>query len=104
MTSNEKEETRKRTEMLARLRKQHSENVKHSQALLKEQQAIRKLLKSVLQTGPCSVLQLSQATGIQTHEVLWHLTAMHKYGMVEEVGMDEDQEYYLYTWTREAQP
>ena len=46
--------------------------------------------------GRCAVPQLAQATGMTTHDVLWHMAAMKKYGTVEETGMDDDDEYYLY--------
>jgi predicted transcriptional regulator len=96
MTNNDKEEARQRTQMLAELRKQHSEQVKEAQALLKEQQAIRKKLQRVLQDGPNSVPQLAEATALPAYQVLWYVATMKKYGLVEEAGLDENEEYYLY--------
>jgi predicted transcriptional regulator len=98
-----KEEARKRTQMLAELRKQHSEQVKRAQELLKEQQATRKKLQSSLQDGPRTVPQLAEETGIPAHQVLWYVATMKKYGMVEEVGLDDDEEYYLYSLSKEAE-
>jgi predicted transcriptional regulator len=95
-----KEEARKRTQMLAELRKQHSEQVKQAQELLKEQQAIRKKLQHALQDGPCSVPQLAEATSLPAHQILWYVATMKKYGLVEESGLDEDEEYYLYSLSK----
>ena len=64
MTTKTKEEAKKRTEMLAALRKQHHERVKQAQALLKEQQAVRKTLQRAMKGGPRTVPQLAEATGI----------------------------------------
>jgi len=97
-----KEEAKKRTEMLADLRKQHRESVKKAQSLLKEQQVARKAISRAMQGEPKSIPQIAEATGIPAHEVLWHVAAMKKYGEVAETGMDEDYEYYLYRLAKEA--
>ena len=99
-----KEEAKKRTEMLAALRNQHRDRVKQTQALLKEQQTIRKALSRAMQAGPRTVPQLAEATGLPAHEVLWHVTAMKKYGLVAEAGLNEDYEYYLYGLAKKARP
>jgi hypothetical protein len=96
MTTNTKQEARQRTQMLAELRKQHNQHVQAAQELLKEQQAIRKKLHLALQDGPCSVPQLAEATSLPAHQVLWYVATMKKYGQVEEAGLDEAEEYYLY--------
>jgi predicted transcriptional regulator len=93
---------KKRTEVLVELRKQHEASAKKAQELLKSQQADRKKLVQAMKVGPSSVPQLASATGIPTHEVLWHVAAMKKYGLVEEAGMDDAGEYYLYSLTKEA--
>ena len=91
-----KELARQRTQMLLELRKQHEAGVKQAQELLKTQLAARKTLQQALQDGPRSVPQLSAETGMSTNEVLWHMASMKKYGAVEETGMDDEDEYYLY--------
>ncbi len=104
MTSETREEAKKRTEMLSALRDERRERVKQAQALLKEQQATRKTLQRAMQSGPQTVPQLAGATGIPAQQVLWHVTAMKKYGLVEEAGLDEDEAYYLYRLSKEARP
>ncbi len=91
-----KEVARQRTQMLIEMRKQHEEQVKAAQELLKAQMAARKTLHEALQGGPLAVPQLAQATGMSTHDVLWHMAAMKKYGTVEETGLDDNDEFYLY--------
>jgi predicted transcriptional regulator len=102
MTPKTKEEAKKRTEMLVALRNRYPDRVKQAQALLKEQQAVRKVIRRAMQTGPQTVPQLAEATGLLAHEVLWHVTAMKKYSLVEEVGIDEDEAYYLYRLSKEV--
>jgi hypothetical protein len=100
MTTNDKEKARQRTQMLAELRKQHDEKVKAAQQLLKEQQAIRNKLHLALQDGSCSVPQLAEATSLPAHQILCYVATMKKYGLVEEAGLDEAEEYYLYTLSK----
>jgi hypothetical protein len=102
MSLKSKEETRKQTQMLVELRQRHSVRVKRAQELLKEQQAARKTLQRALQQAPRSIPQLAATTNIAPHFILWHIAAMKKYGAVEEAGLDETGEYYLYRLVKEA--
>jgi predicted transcriptional regulator len=102
MIVQDKEQAKRRTQMLVDLRKQHGAQVKVAQELLKEQQSIRKTLQRTLQGAPRSVPQLATATGMAAHTVLWHIAAMKKYGLVEEAGMDDAGEYYLYGLSKQA--
>jgi ferric-dicitrate binding protein FerR (iron transport regulator) len=102
MTSQGKTEARQRTEMLATLRSQHNEAFKRAQALLKEQQSIRKSLRQALLGGARSVPQLAEIAGIPASAALWHVAAMKKYGLLVEASMDEDGDYYLYELSAEA--
>ena len=102
MNSRSKEETRKQTQMLIELRQQYSVQVKKAQELLKEQQTVRKTLQRALHQAPHSIPQLAVTTNVAAHLILWHIAAMKKYGIVEEAGMDENGEYYLYRLTKEA--
>lgn len=100
MTTNE--EKKKRTEMLVEMRKEHRDTVQKTQELLKAQQSARKALERALTGGPHSVPQLAQAVNMPAHEVLWHVAAMKKYGIVAEAGTDESGDYYLYRLVKEA--
>ncbi|HEY52156.1 MAG TPA: hypothetical protein G4N94_01730 [Caldilineae bacterium] len=98
----DKAEAKKRSAMLAELRKQRRNQVKEAQALLKEQQGIRKALRRSLQSGPRSVPQLAEETGLPAHDVLWHIAAMKKYAQIVEAGLDEEYEYHLYALAKES--
>jgi predicted transcriptional regulator len=96
----EKENARKRAEMLKHLREEHKETIAHTQALLKEQQAIRRQISQVMRDVPKTVPEIAEATGLPADQVLWHVTAMKKYDFAVETGMDG--EYYQYQLVQET--
>ena len=98
----DKEAAKKRTAMLADLRKQNRDQVTQAQAMLKEQTAVRKNLSRVMQGEPKTISEIAAAAELPPHDVLWHVTAMKKYGQVVEDGLDDDYEYYLYRLAKEA--
>lgn len=97
-----KEETCKRTEALKRLREEHQVSVDAAQALLKEQQAIRKEMRQALQAGPMTVPELAATIHLPPDQVLWHVIAMKKYGLVVEVGLSDGYYQYRLTPSEEA--
>ena len=91
---NIKENAKNRAIFLKHLREQHQETVTRTQTLLKEQKAIRRQICQPTREQPRTIPELATITGIPAHEILWHITAMKKYGTVVEAGMCG--EYYLY--------
>lgn len=89
-----KEDAKKRTETLKRLRDEHRETVEKTQELLKEQNAIRKQIRQVMEAGPKTVPEIAAATSLPGESVMWHIVAMKKYNLVAEAGMDGS--YYQY--------
>lgn len=96
----DKEEAKKRMQLLKQLREEHKDTVERTQALLKEQQATRKQIRNAMKDGPMTVPEISTATEIPSDIVLWFVTAMKKYGLAEEVGMSG--EYYQYELSQEV--
>jgi predicted transcriptional regulator len=92
--TDKKEDTKNRAAMLKSLREEHEETVAKTQDLLKHNQAIRKQIHQAMQSGPMTVPEVAEATGLPSDQVLWHVTAMKKYDLVREVGMSG--EYYQY--------
>jgi predicted transcriptional regulator len=89
-----KEDAKQRAIFLKKLREEHKETVARTQALLKEQQATRKDICKHARNEPKTIPELAELSGIPASEVLWHITAMKKYGLVAETGICG--EYYLY--------
>jgi len=96
---NDNLDPKQRAQMLKQLRKEHEETVTRTQAYLKEQQRIRKDLRSVMKNGPLTIPEISEAVNLPADSVLWHVVAMKKYDLVSEIG--QDGEYYQYALTKE---
>jgi predicted transcriptional regulator len=96
-----KEDARQRTAKLKALRDQHQDTVERTRELLKTQKAVRRQICQQLRSGPKIVPEIAAATGLPSHDVLWHITAMKKYDLVIEVG--QCGEYYQYAMAKEAE-
>ena len=76
-----KEETRKRSAMLKELRKTHQETINRAKDLLKERSVANEICQ-IIEKDSKTVPEIAEVIGKPTHRVLWHLTAMKKYGVV----------------------
>ena len=86
--------TQSRSEMLKRLREQHAESVKRTQALLKEQKRVHKEICQIMRDTPKTVPEVAEAVGMPAHEVLWYIASFKKYGLIVENGMCGDYPLY----------
>lgn len=93
--------TTSRADLLKRLREQHADSVARTQALYKEQRRIQQDICGVIRDTPKTVPDIAAALNLSTHEILWHLMAMKKYGITMETGMCGD--YPLYQRVKEGQ-
>jgi DNA-directed RNA polymerase specialized sigma subunit len=89
-----REEAKKRSEMLKRLRDEHSQSVARTQALLKEQKRIQTEVCQTIREKSKTVPEIAREINMPTDQTLWYLTAFKKYDLVVEDGMCED--YVLY--------
>jgi len=96
---NDREAAKQRTAVLKRLRSEHAESVKRTQALLKEQKQVQKLICQSIREKAKTVPEIASEVDMATHEVLWYLTAFKKYDLVVEEGMCD--EYVLYRRVQE---
>lgn len=64
--------------------------------------AARAAIRKGLAAAPATVPALATAVSLPTHEVLWHLTAMRKYGLVSEAGEEEGYPQYALVETPAA--
>jgi predicted transcriptional regulator len=83
-----------RGEVLKRLREQHAETVKRTQALLKEQKRIQQEICAAIRENHKTVPEIAEAMGMPPPEVLWYLASFKKYGLVVEDGMCGDYPLY----------
>ncbi len=96
----DKEKARLKAQLLKRLREERKATVEHAQALVKEQNAIRRQIRKVLKSGPKTIPQIAQETGLPSAQVLWYVAAMKRYNIVVEGEMED--EYYTYQLAQEA--
>ena len=90
--------TAQQAALLKRLRQKRGETVAVPQGFLKEQKRIHREICRALREQPRTVPEVAGATNLPAHEVLWHITALRKYGQVVETGQAGD--YYLYQTTK----
>ncbi|MGD2163024.1 MAG: hypothetical protein PVI81_05990 [Anaerolineales bacterium] len=90
-----------RTQLLKELREAHQETVERTRELLKVQQTARKEVLKVIGEEAKTIPMIADAVNLPSDEVLWHVMAMKKYGLVEETGMDG--EYYTYQEVKEPE-
>ena len=95
----DREEAKKRTQLLKELREEHKDTVASTQERLKNQKKIYRDINKIIKAEPKTVPEIAEAVGLPTHIVLWHLTALKKYGNVSETGMSG--EYFQYGLTEE---
>jgi hypothetical protein len=97
-----KTDPKQTAQMLKALKEQHAETVAKSQERLKEQQRLRKQLKAVMKTGPFTIPEIAEAADLPSDVVLWHVVAMKKYDLVEEVGQAGDFYQYALAGKKES--
>lgn len=90
----DKAAAKQRIARLKALREEHQATVERTQALLKEQQAFRKQLRTAMADGPKTIPEIAEATQLPSDQVMWHVMAMKKYDLVREAGKSGD--YYQY--------
>lgn len=86
-------------EALKALREYRKKTIDSVRERVKETRVFRKKLSEGLVEGPKTVPELTQATGIPSQLVLWHLTSMKKYGKVGEG--DQSGDYFQYVLLKE---
>jgi len=90
----EKETVKTRAQILKDLRSEHQETVDRTQALLKEQGKIERGILKLIKDESLTIPAIAAQIDLPTHRVLWFVTALKKYDLIREDGMDG--EYVLY--------
>ncbi len=63
---------------------------------LKEFNGIKKRMLDALAEGDLTVAQMSEKLEMPTHEVVYYLMSLVKYGLVKTGDIDDMDEYYTY--------
>jgi predicted transcriptional regulator len=89
-----KETVKDRAQILKDLRAEHHETVERTQALLKEQGKIERAILKLIKEESLTIPAIASQIELPTDRVLWFVTALKKYDLIREDGMDG--EYVLY--------
>ncbi len=81
-------------ELVKRLRKERPDQMERAREMQKEKKSTRRKVRKALTEEPVTVPTVAREVGIETDTALWHITAMKKYGLVVEDGMDGDWPLY----------
>jgi DNA invertase Pin-like site-specific DNA recombinase len=84
-------------EAMKKLRRSRSEWIKKASAAVKSQKKLLKSIKEQLAKGAGTIPEIADATGIPSHEVLWLMAALKKYGQIVEA--EKDGGYFRYALT-----
>jgi len=70
--------------------------VRDVREIIREEMLARQRILAVLSDGPKTVPEISAALGRPSHEVMFWVMGMRKYGLVAEAGEPTDDGYYQY--------
>jgi len=87
------EEKQGKTYKILREKREVPESLKEK---LKEYTRIKKSILDALKEGEMTVVELSQKLGIPSHEMVFHLMTLVKYGSVQTGTIDDMDEFFTY--------
>ncbi len=64
--------------------------------IIRDEHLMRRRILAALETGPLTVPEIAEAIGRPTHEVVFWVMGMRKYGHVAEIKEANDDGFYLY--------
>ena len=67
--------------------------------VIREEPVMRPRILAALAEGPLTVPQIAEAVGAPTHEVVFWVMGMRRYGWLAEIKGSEDDGYFRYQWT-----
>jgi predicted transcriptional regulator len=83
-------------EALKRFRDEHTDPAGTLKTYVADFRHERKQIIEALRKAPATVPELASQTGFSAERVLWHVTAMRKYGAAVEIGPDGSYVKYAY--------
>jgi predicted transcriptional regulator len=84
----EKETSKSKAQAMKDLRAEHQDTVDNAQALLKEQGKLEREIMKLIEEQPRTVAEIASLLDLPPQRVLWFLTALKKYNLVRENGME----------------
>jgi len=70
--------------------------IRHVREIIRDEQVMRPLILEALEAGPQTIPQLAATLGKPTHEVVFWVMGLRKYGWVAEIKEVDDDGYFPY--------
>jgi hypothetical protein len=70
--------------------------VRDLREVIREEMVHKDKIMEILRDGPRTVPEISEAIGYPSHEVMFWVMGMRKYGFVAETGEPTDEGYFRY--------
>jgi hypothetical protein len=70
--------------------------IRHVREIIRDEQFMRARILKVLESGPQTIPQLAEALGKPSHEVVFWVMGLRKYGWVAEIKDVDDDGYFQY--------
>ena len=67
--------------------------------IMREEAVMRPRILASLAAGPRTVPEIADAIGAPSHEVVFWVMGMRRYGWLAEIKGSEDDGYFRYQWT-----
>jgi predicted transcriptional regulator len=100
--SDTSQEAPSRAQVLRQLREKHGATVERTQELIRDQKHMQQAICQFIRETPKTVPEIAAQIARPTHEVLWFVAALKKYGVVLEAGMCGDYPLYQRAKAEEA--
>jgi hypothetical protein len=73
-----------------------SATVRHVREIIRDEQFMRARILKVLEAGPQTIPEIAAALGKPSHEVVFWVMGLRKYGYVAEIKEVDDEGYFRY--------
>jgi hypothetical protein len=73
-----------------------STTVRHVREIIRDEQFMRARILKVLEAGPQTIPEIAMALGKPSHEVVFWVMGLRKYGWVAEIKEVDDEGYFRY--------
>jgi len=64
--------------------------------IIRDEHIMRRRILGALEAGPLTVPEIAEAVGRPTHEVVFWVMGLRKYGHIAEIKEANDEGFYLY--------
>lgn len=70
--------------------------------MVQEQTKLKKAILNVFKEGPKTIPEVAEKLNLPSHEVMYWVMALHKYGFLKETGEVTEDGYYKYALVEEG--